>query len=163
MRNFYIPAGGDEPDIVENAKFKHKLEYIRLAQEWLSSNRSDRDKLILGGDFNIAPYEHDVWSSKQLRNTVSHTSIERELLLELQTKLGLFDSARYFTPMNEKFYTWWSYRNIDWQKSNRGRKLDHILLSQNLKTRLLKVNSLVAARSWERPSDHVPYIIEMKD
>lgn len=162
IHNFYVPAGGDIPDIGINSKFKHKLEYIRLMQEWLVSNRTKNDKIIIAGDLNIAPYEHDVWSSKQLKNVVSHTDIERSLLMELQNSLDFIDSSRYFVPLDEKFYTWWSYRNIDWKKSNRGRKLDHIWVSNNLKESLLAMHLLSEARDWLLPSDHVPYFVSLK-
>jgi len=163
FHNFYVPAGGDIPIEEENPKFKHKLEYIRLIKDWLTKHRSMSDKLVILGDLNIAPHEHDVWSSRQLRNVVSHTDIERALLLELQGSMRFIDSARFFVPMNEKIYTWWSYRNRDWEKSNRGRRLDHIWVSHNLKDSLLSINSVRAARNWARCSDHVPYILEMKE
>lgn len=163
IHNFYIPAGGDIPDINENPKFKHKLEYIDLMQEWLTTNRSKDDKLVILGDLNIAPHEHDVWSSKQLRKVVSHTDIERSALIRLQNSLGFVDSARHFIPMDQKIYTWWSYRTPDWKKSNRGRRLDHIWVSDNLKSKMKSVNSLNDSRAWLQPSDHVPYILEFHE
>lgn len=163
IHNFYIPAGGDIPDIKENPKFKHKLEYIDLAQNWFTTNRSKQDKIIVLGDLNIAPHEHDVWSSKQLKNVVSHTGIEREKLINFQNSLEFIDSARHFIPMDQKLYTWWSYRNLDWLKSDRGRRLDHIWVSANLKGRMKSIYSLKNARSWTQPSDHVPYILELHE
>ncbi|WP_341752164.1 exodeoxyribonuclease III [Candidatus Tisiphia endosymbiont of Piscicola geometra] len=161
IHNFYVPAGGDIADVNVNEKFKHKLAYVKLIQEWLTNNRSKDSKIIITGDLNIAPHEHDVWSSRQLRNVVSHTDIERSTLLELQASLGFIDSSRYFIPYNEKCYTWWSYRNIDWQKSNRGRRLDHIWTSSNLQDKMLSVSSLSEARNWLMPSDHVPYFLTL--
>lgn len=162
IHNFYIPAGGDEPDVEINPKFKHKLEYIRLVQEWFAANRNKNDKIVLVGDLNIAPHEHDVWSSKQLKKVVSHTTIERELLINLQNSFEFIDSARHFTPMEEKLYSWWSYRGKEWDKSNRGRRLDHIWVSLPLKDNLKKIVSLREARGWERPSDHVPFTLDLK-
>ncbi len=161
IHNFYVPAGGDIPDIQQNPKFKHKLEYINLMENWLIANRNTNNKLIIIGDLNIAPNEHDVWSSKQLRNIVSHTEIERAILKKLQASLNFIDSARHFVPLEQKLYTWWSYRNIDWQKSNRGRRLDHIWVSKNLQSNMLSVTSLSEARSWQQPSDHVPYMLTL--
>ncbi|MCC8369396.1 MAG: exodeoxyribonuclease III [Rickettsia endosymbiont of Oxypoda opaca] len=163
LHNFYVPAGGDIADIDINLKFKHKLEYIKLMQDWLTSNRSRSDKIIITGDLNIAPHEHDVWSSVQLRNVVSHTDIERSLLIKLQNSLDFIDSARYFTDFSEKFYTWWSYRNVDWKKSNRGRRLDHIWVSRNLENNLSSIDLLANARDWLQPSDHVPYCVNFND
>jgi exodeoxyribonuclease-3 len=161
IHNFYIPAGGDEPDIDINPKFKHKLEYIKLVQDWFLTNRNKNDKIILLGDLNIAPHKHDVWSSSQLKNVVSHTPIERELLINLQNSFEFIDSARHFTNMDEKLYSWWSYRNKDWQKSDRGRRLDHIWVSLPLKGQLKSITTLKEARSWDRPSDHVPFILDL--
>lgn len=162
IHNFYVPAGGDIPDIKLNEKFKHKLEYIRLAEKWFLKNRNKDNKIILMGDLNIAPYEHDVWSSKALHNVVSHTDIERNTLLKFQNSFGFIDSSRHIIPLDQKFYTWWSYRNKDWQKSNKGRRLDHAWTSLNLQNHISSINSLHEARNWMRPSDHVPYFLTLK-
>ena len=162
IHNFYVPAGGDIPDVSINSKFKHKLEYIKLMQSWFSNNRNINSKIVVLGDLNIAPHEHDVWSSKQLRNVVSHTDIERYMLLELQSSLSFVDSARNFIPHDEKLYTWWSYRNVDWEKSNRGRRLDHIWTSSNLKDNMLSIGIVREARNWLQPSDHVPYFLQLQ-
>jgi len=162
IHNFYVPAGGDEPDVSVNPKYKHKLEYVKLMQEWFASNRSKQhDKIILLGDLNIAPHEHDVWSSKQLRNVISHTDPERKALFSLQESFGFIDTGRHFTDLSEKLYSWWSYRNRDWKKSNRGRRLDHIWVSENLEDKLQDSISIPYARAWERPSDHVPCIVDL--
>lgn len=158
LHNFYIPAGGDEPDIEINPKFKHKLAYIELMKQWFAANRFKEDKLILVGDLNIAPHEHDVWSSKQLKNVVSHTPIERSALIDLQNSFDFIDTARKLTDPSQKLYTWWSYRNLDWKKANRGRRLDHIWISKSLEDRLQNINFHTHAREWDRPSDHVPYM-----
>ncbi len=161
IHNFYVPAGGDEPDIEINPKFKHKLSYIQSMQEWFALNKSIDEKIILVGDLNIAPHEHDVWSSRQLKNVVSHTQIERTALLEFQYSFNFIDTARHFIEMDQKLYTWWSYRNKDWKKSNRGRRLDHIWVSNPLKSALSNIISLSEARDWLRTSDHVPYILDI--
>ena len=87
------------------------------------------------GDLNIAPLEHDVWSHKQLLDVVSHTPPETEGL-NAWLNTGFIDAVRHFVPENEKLYTWWSYRNRDWRVANRGRRLDHIWVTPDLKTRL---------------------------
>lgn len=161
IHNFYVPAGGDEPDTEINPKYKHKLEYVKLMQEWFASNRKLSDKIILVGDLNIAPHEHDVWSSRQLRNVISHTPPERESLLSLQNSFDFIDTARHFINMDEKLYSWWSYRNRDWKKSNRGRRLDHIWTSRPLEKQLKSIDIISQARDWEKPSDHVPCILDI--
>ena len=86
---------------------------------------------ILVGDLNIAPLENDVWSHKQLLNVVSHTPIETETLLDIIASGEWVDVMREITPHDEKLYSWWSYRNRNWEISNRGRRLDHIWVSKN--------------------------------
>ncbi len=159
IHNFYVPAGGDEPDIKINPKYKHKLEYVKLMQEWFANNRNISDQIILVGDLNIAPHEHDVWSSRQLRNVISHTESERLALQSLQESFDFIDVGRYFVDFEQKLYSWWSYRNRDWKKSNRGRRLDHIWASRALEAKLQTIDYISSARDWERPSDHVPCIL----
>jgi exodeoxyribonuclease III len=68
LHNFYVPAGGDEPDISINLKFEHKISFINeMKNYFLSGTKKNK---ILVGDLNIAPLEHDVWSHKQLLNVV---------------------------------------------------------------------------------------------
>jgi exodeoxyribonuclease-3 len=161
LHNFYIPAGGDEPDVDINPKYKFKLDFVDHMNKWFSSERKKSDKIIILGDFNIAPMENDVWSSKQLRNVVSHTEPEKTRLNSFKESLGWIDTGRHFVPENEKLYSWWSYRNRDWKKSNRGRRLDHIWTTSPLKESLVSYKSLNEARDWERPSDHVPIMVEL--
>lgn len=161
IHNFYVPAGGSEPDIHINPKFRHKLEYIQGIQKWFMLNRTLDKKIILVGDLNIAPCEQDVWSSYQLKDVISHTIIERELLLSLQQSFNFIDTARYFVNTKEKLYSWWSYRNLDWKKSNRGRRLDHIWTSASLEPFLKSVEIVASARDWIRPSDHAPCVLNI--
>ena len=114
-------------------------------------------RAILVGDLNVAPLEHDVWSHKQLLNVVSHTPIECEKLTAAQQgrQLGR-RRARTSCREPEKLYTWWSYRAPDWAAADRGRRLDHIWVSQALGDRLAAIKMTKDARGWERPSDHVP-------
>ena len=159
IHNFYVPAGGDLPDINLNEKFNHKIRFIREIFEFF--NKQKILKTILVGDLNIAPYENDVWSHKQLLNVVSHTPIETDLLSKLIYDLKWVDVGRKFVTKDEKLYSWWSYRNRDWKKSNRGRRLDHIWVSQDLDSSLKSFLSCKEIRDWEKPSDHVPLILEL--
>ena len=159
LHNFYVPAGGDEPDIKINPKFEHKISFINeMKNYFLSDIKTNK---ILVGDLNIAPLEHDVWSHKQLLNVVSHTPIETETLLEIIQTGDWLDIMREFVPHNEKLYSWWSYRNRNWEISNRGRRLDHFWISKNLFSRVRSGVIYKDARSWEKPSDHVPIIVDI--
>lgn len=157
----YIPAGGDIPDPALNDKFDHKLKFVDEMASWFAENARKDDPLVALGDLNIAPLEHDVWSHRQLLDVVSHTPVEVEKLKRMQESLDWQDAIRHFVPEDEKCYTWWSYRNRDWKKSNRGRRLDHIWLTKPLMPYLKSHKILTAARDWEKPSDHVPVMVEL--
>lgn len=155
LHNFYVPAGGDEPDRAINPKFGHKLDFL----EEMRALRADADagvSSILVGDLNIAPLEHDVWSHKQMLKIVSHTPVETEGLLQVMREGNWLDLMRQHVPHTEKLYTWWSYRAKDWDAADKGRRLDHIWSSADLGSHLTGIDVLREARGWDRPSDHVP-------
>jgi len=157
--NLYIPAGGDVPDRLENDKFDHKLcfyeSFIRALNEW------DQDKsLIVCGDFNIAPGEHDVWSHKQMLKVVSHTQVELDVFSQIMEAGQFVDPFRETVPSSQKLFSWWSYRAADFRKSNRGLRLDHILLNPKASAlfphRSAHIHDEVRSRA--QPSDHVPIV-----
>lgn len=157
LHNFYVPAGGDEPDPEINPKFRHKLDFV-AEMNAVRADCDDASGSILVGDLNIAPLEHDVWSHKQLLKVVSHTPIETENFEAMRKAGNWVDLMRLNIPHEQKLYTWWSYRAADWETSNRGRRLDHIWSSENLVPSFAGYDIVSAARGWDRPSDHVPVI-----
>jgi len=160
IHNFYVPSGGDQPDREKNPKFAHKLDFVAEMTQTIhaEAEAGDRVSAILVGDLNIAPLENDVWSHKQMLSVVSHTPAETAGLNEAMRAGAWSDLMREKIPPSEKLYTWWSYRARDWQASNRGRRLDHVWSSSDLKSDLASIEVLRQARGWERPSDHVPVI-----
>jgi exodeoxyribonuclease III len=156
VHNFYVPAGGDEPDPAINPKFAHKLAFVDEMAAWAADDGAAAGRSILVGDLNIAPLEHDVWSHKALLNVVSHTSVEVEKLKQAQAAGPWVDALRKFVPDDQKLYTWWSYRSPDWSNVDKGRRLDHIWVSAALGERVRSMEVLREARGWARPSDHAP-------
>ncbi|MGH6996590.1 MAG: exodeoxyribonuclease III, partial [Phenylobacterium sp.] len=103
----------------------------------------------------------DVWSHKQMSKIVSHTPIEIEAFGKLMAAGQFTDLVREATPDPEKLFSWWSYRAADFRKSNRGLRLDHVLISPGLREAALREGKAAArvlddVREWERPSDHAP-------
>jgi exodeoxyribonuclease-3 len=117
--------------------------------------------MILAGDLNVAPLETDVWSHKQMLKVVSHTPVEVEHLSAVQGTRPWVDAMRRFVPPEEKLFTWWSYRARDWRASDRGRRLDHVWTTPDLEHRAKGVTVVKDARGWEKPSDHVPVILDL--
>ena len=159
LHNFYVPAGGDIPDPAVNEKFAHKLQFLNELTAW-SQAGAGRSRIMVG-DLNIAPLPDDVWSHKQLLDVVSHTPIETEGLNKVLEVGAWCDALRQLTPAPEKLYSWWSYRSPDWEKSDRGRRLDHIWLAEHMSRQLQDGGVLKDARGWQQPSDHAPVWIDL--
>ena len=122
-----------------------------------------RNKLdIVCGDFNVSPYQDDVWSHNQLKNVVSHTDIERKKLMNVLKNGKFIDTTRKFISPPENVFTWWSYRSKDYRKNNRGRRLDHIWVTDNKKIKAINANIISETRSQFKPSDHVPVTFEFE-
>jgi exodeoxyribonuclease III len=163
VHNLYVPAGGDVADPDENPKFLHKLDFLDRMGDCYAARAKDKSAapLVLVGDLNVAPLETDVWSHKQLLNVVSHTPPETTRLNAILERGKFTDVVRSALPEPERVFTWWSYRSPDWQKNNRGRRLDHIWATGEAAEAALRrgrdgVGVHTGCRSWDLPSDHVP-------
>jgi exodeoxyribonuclease III len=156
VHNLYVPAGGDMPDAGGNPKFAHKLAFLDEMRNCETLRCVNGSRMILVGDLNVAPLEHDVWSHKQMLRVVSHTPIECEKLVAAQKAGDWVDAMRMKIPEPTKLYTWWSYRSPDWQAADKGRRLDHIWVAPALADRVVDLQVLRNSRGWLRPSDHVP-------
>ena len=153
IHNFYVPAGGDEPDRTKNVKFDQKLKYLTEMKKYFYDNKPKNS--ILVGDLNIAPLPEDVWDHKKMAKIVSHTQVEIDHLIAVQKAGNWIDVTRKDIP-TQKLYSWWSYRAKDWSTSDRGRRLDHIWASADIASNTGGSRILREARGWEKPSDHVP-------
>jgi exodeoxyribonuclease III len=162
VHNFYVPAGGDEPDPATNEKFAHKLAFLDEMRVAPNMSPGSSTRAVVVGDLNVAPLEHDVWSHKHLLKVVSHTPIECEKLTAVQNSGAWFDVLRAFVPEPAKLYTWWSYRAQDWEAADRGRRLDHIWVSPAMADRVTGMAITKQARGWTKPSDHVPVTATME-
>ena len=159
LHNIYVPAGGDLPDRSLNDKFGHKIDFLVEMKNFFQSKKDSEPKLLLG-DLNIAPMPYDVWSHKQLLKVVSHTPLETEHLNAVLEAGNFVDLVRKDKPEG-LLYSWWSYRSPNWSIADKGRRLDHIWASEVLSERCHSSQIIREIRGWERPSDHVPVMMEM--
>ncbi len=164
IHNLYVPAGGDVADRALNPKFDHKLDFLeRLTGEL--ARRDPAEGLAVVGDLNIAPGEHDVWNHRFMSKVVSHTPIEVAAMAAVKASLDLIDVVREAAPEPAKLFSWWSYRAADFRLSNRGLRLDHILVTPGLRRCLgegpPRARIHEEPRGWERPSDHAPVSLDL--
>lgn len=160
VHNLYIPAGGDVPDRALNPKFDHKLDvYERLTRAFAS--RPADAPIVLAGDLNVAPGEHDVWNHRHMSRIVSHTPVEVAAMESLRASLNFTDLVRRVVPEPAKLFSWWSYRALDFRASNRGLRLDHLWVAPALAATLVDARVHDAVRGWTRPSDHAPVTADL--
>jgi exodeoxyribonuclease III len=148
----YIPNGQS----LNSDKFEYKKNWLKSFINFLEK-KIDGVENIITGDFNIAPTKLDCYDSKSWDDKILVSPQEREYFEKL-LNLGFIDTFREMNP-NAKEFSWWDYR-IPF-KRNLGMRIDHILLSKNLLIFLNKAYVDKTMRTLERPSDHVPVVIEL--
>ena len=121
----YVPNGQS----VDSDKYQYKLAWLTALQQWLKDELVRYPKLVLLGDYNIAPEDRDVHDPQAWVGNVLVSEPERAAFKALE-QLGLRDSFRLF-EQPEKSYTWWDYRMMAFRR-NMGLRIDHILVSEAL-------------------------------
>ncbi|TAG35409.1 MAG: exodeoxyribonuclease III [Polaromonas sp.] len=139
-------------------KFAYKMKWLDGLRAMLKSELAAHPRLVLLGDFNITFDDRDTYDPEGLRDTIHHTTEERQHFQAL-LDLGLLDAFRLFEQL-EKSYSWWDYREFAF-KRNRGLRIDHILVSQALEPHVRSCMIDKLPRKNERPSDHTPVIVEL--
>lgn len=154
MISAYMPNGQDPA----SDKFQYKLDWLQALELWLRDELQAHPRLVLMGDFNIAPEDRDVHDPKAWEGQNLVSAQEREQFQRL-IQLGLHDSFRLFEQV-PKSYSWWDYRMMAFRR-NAGLRIDHILVSQALKDKCIASSIDKTPRAWEQPSDHAPVIVEI--
>ena len=151
--NLYVPNGHS----VGSEKYEYKLGWLSALNIFLKDQMKTHDKLVVLGDFNIAPEDRDVYDAEKWGDDILCSPLEREALGEL-LKLGLTDVYRNF-EQPEKAFSWWDYRRAGFQR-NAGLRIDLILTSATMTAACQASYIDREPRTWERPSDHTPVIAE---
>jgi exodeoxyribonuclease-3 len=151
--NLYVPNGSE----VGSDKYRYKLDWLEQVTTWLAAERAAYPRLVVLGDFNIAPEDRDVhdpeaWRGKVLFSEPEHAALQRLLDLGLTDVFRCFESA-------EGHFSWWDYRAAAFRR-HRGLRIDLILASAALREHGTACYIDKTPRGWERPSDHAPVVAE---
>lgn len=153
--NLYVPNGNS----VGSEKYEYKLGWLAALNSFLKDELENHDKLVVLGDFNIAPDDRDVYNPEQWGEDILCSPPERAALQSL-LNLGLSDVFRQF-EQPEKTFSWWDYRAAGFRR-NAGLRIDLILASKALADNCAASYIDREPRTWERPSDHTPVIAEFE-
>ena len=150
----YVPNGQS----VDSDKYQYKLKWLAALHQWLQQELTRYPKLVVLGDYNIAPEDCDVHDPVAWQGNVLVSEPERQHFKNM-IQLGLRDSFRLF-EQDEKSYSWWDYRMMAFRR-NMGLRIDHILISEPLVALCKSCVIDKAPRKLERPSDHTPVVVEL--
>lgn len=151
LLNVYVPNGS----AVGSEKYKYKLQWLMHLHAFLAERLCAHPKLVVLGDFNIAPTDQDIHDPAAWEGSILVSPAEREAWQALLS-LGLCDSLAHTSC----HYTWWDYRQGAFRR-NHGARIDHILLSKTLASSLQTCHIDREPRGWERPSDHTPVVVTL--
>ena len=151
--NLYVPNGQS----VGSEKYDYKLGWLAALHGFLDDELSQHDKVVVLGDFNIAPADADVYDAEKWRDGILCSQPERQALTAL-LDLGLTDVFRSFDQA-EKTFSWWDYRAAGFRR-NAGLRIDLILASKAMANACSACYVDKEPRAWERPSDHAPVVAE---
>ena len=151
--NLYVPNGSE----VGSEKYDYKLSWLAALRGFLEDELKLHEKLVVLGDFNIAPADEDVYDAEKWGDAILCSPKERAALGQL-LRLGLTDVFREF-EQPEKSFSWWDYRAAGFRR-NAGLRIDLILTNAAMTERCQRSYIDREPRTWDRPSDHAPVVAE---
>ncbi len=151
--DLYVPNGSE----VGSDKYEYKLGWLASLERFLETEMHQNDKVVVLGDYNIAPADADVYDPEKWGDAILCSPLERKALGAL-LDLGLTDVFRKF-DQPENIFSWWDYRAAGFRR-NAGLRIDLILTSDAMTERCTASYVDKEPRAWERPSDHAPVVAE---
>lgn len=152
VASVYVPNG----QAINSEKFLNKLSFIDDLHQYLKSMKSD-EVFLIGGDFNVAPAEIDLYDPVKFGKSLGFSAKERKLINDLMND-GFNDTLRHIYP-GKQIFSWWDYRDKYSFKGNRGWRIDYIL-SSNCEI-VVDAGVMSSTREWARPSDHSPVFCDV--
>ena len=154
IASIYLP-NGNPPD---TDKYSYKIKWMNRLIDYASARLALEEPLILAGDYNVIPAGADARNPSAWTGDALFLPATRERYRAL-CHLGLTDAVRASSDA-AGLYTFWDYQAGAWQKNN-GIRIDHMLLSPQAADRLIGATIDKHVRAWEKPSDHVPVVIDL--
>jgi exodeoxyribonuclease III len=151
VASVYVPNGQD----MSSDKFIYKLKFLEALQQHMLGLRGLNEICIIGGDYNIAPSDIDVYDPSLINTMVCFNKVEQKMLHSI-LGANYFDSYRLLYP-EKREYSWWDYRAGSFQK-NFGMRIDYLLISPLAADKLQDVIIDKEIRAIEKTSDHAPVI-----
>ena len=155
VASVYVPNGQE----VGSDKFAYKMAFYDFLYHHFSKLLELDEMLVIGGDYNVAPYPIDVHDPASMEGTVCYHPAERAKLRSL-LHLGLYDTFRLCAPDRPQ-YSWWDYRANSW-KAGKGMRIDHLLVSPQAVDHVVGCAVLESMRDAEKASDHAPVMCTLK-
>jgi exodeoxyribonuclease-3 len=152
--SIYAPNGR----ALDTPFYAGKLAWFERLSRWLEETQDPTDDLLIGGDFNVAPDDLDVYDPAAYLGATHVSPAEREALARLRA-WGLLDVVRPFHP-EAGFYTWWDYRAGNFHK-NLGMRIDHLYVTRSVAARAIAAERDRDARKGKLPSDHAPLYVDL--
>lgn len=152
--SLYLPNGNP----VDTEKFPYKIDWMNRLEHWAAERLAHEEPLVLAGDYNVIPEPYDCRNPKNWEGDALYRSETRSALRRLEN-LGFTETIRNVTDA-EKVYTFWDYQAGAWPKNN-GIRIDHLMLSPEAADRLSSADIENHVRGWEKPSDHVPVVVNL--
>jgi exodeoxyribonuclease-3 len=152
--NLYVPNGNS----LKSEKYEYKLAWLAGLRRYLERQQLQGDPLCMLGDFNIGPEARDLHDPDRLTGKIMASQAERQALAELLDE-RLQDAFRLFEP-DAGHWSWWDYRSGGWEV-DRGWRIDHIYLSEELVACATGCVIHKATRGQLQPSDHAPVVVNL--
>jgi len=154
IANLYVVNGQD----VGTEKYAYKLDWLAKVRAFLAEEIKRYPNLVVLGDFNITPDDRDIYDPVAWKEQILCSTPERDALKAI-VDLGLHDTFRLFNDEAGQ-YSWWDYRQAGFRR-NLGMRIDLVLAGEALRARCRAASIDRVPRTWERPSDHTPVLLEL--
>lgn len=153
--NVYMPNGESE----DSPKFQYKLDWMRAFTKYIEQYIDSEEPVIIGGDFNVAIRDNDVWNPKNYIGSSISAPAARDIMNQW-LQMGWIDTWRKIHP-NDIGYTWYGYRGRDTVGNNQGLRLDYFLCNKSASNMVKNCEIDIEPRKHNKPTDHCGLMLEI--